>query len=251
MKKFKMRKIRKIGIVALITTVLLSLFVLVAYADEEDVPQHTSCVGEYFEWLNNCRSHPKNNETCTYVAMSELMSFYDAYWHDDFVPVNYENTGIYQEYATAFYQNFHFKRENNTVENIDTDTISGKIEYRNFVTNEDNIDEYFQIYLISLGMELGYHNLSLSYGVTDAEFIELLEYYLYEKCGFEENEVDVKYMETNLSTTDADLFNTAKEQIKKGFPVIYGGYKANLNINAEWNVKDSFGGHYLIGYKLT
>ena len=53
MKKRKNKKLRKIGIVVLITAVLLSLLAVLVYADEETSPTHESCVAEHFTWVQN------------------------------------------------------------------------------------------------------------------------------------------------------------------------------------------------------
>ena len=260
MSKFK-KTLCILSIVALLT-VFIGIF---AYADEdESVPIHTDCVRDYFEWVEDedadtvagerIAHYPANPiGSCPYVSMSLLLSFYDAYWHDDFVPASYETLGEIS-ISGEISQSFHFTLENNDVYRqinfSDGTSLSDKIAYRDFIDARKG--DFFQMYLISLAMEkMNYHTLSLTYGLMDYQTIAFLEYYLYNECHFTPDQVAVRYMREGAENTKEDVFNKAKEQIQAGFPVIYGGYNVFQDDNGELSIKDGITSHYLMGYKLT
>ena len=260
MSKFK-KTLCVLSIVALLT-VFIGIF---AYADEdESVPIHTDCVRDYFEWVEDEDADTEAGEriahypanpigSCPYVSMSLLLSFYDAYWHDDFVPAGYETLGEIS-ISGEISQSFHFTLENNEVYRqinfSDGISLSDKTAYRDFIDARKG--DFFQMYLISLAMEkMNYHVLSLTYGLMDFQTIAFLEYYLYNECHFTPDQVAVRYMRAGLDTTKEDVFNKAKEQIQAGFPVIYGGYNVFQDDNGELSIKDGITSHYLMGYKLT
>lgn len=139
-----MSKLKK-TLCVLSIVVLLTVFIgIFAYADEdESVPIHTDCVRDYFEWVEDEDADTEAGEriahypanpigSCPYVSMSLLLSFYDAYWHDDFVPAGYETLGEIS-ISGEISQSFHFTLENNEVYRqinfSDGTSLSDKIAY--------------------------------------------------------------------------------------------------------------------------
>lgn len=227
---------------------------------------HESCVEEHFDFIQeeselteyDVGFYPSNPiGSCTYVAMSLLLSYYDAYWNDGFAPLCLETLGTIDKSTGEIQKEFHFKLENIDWwelyyrEDLELGTVEAQEAYQQFIY--DKWCEYFQLYLIHLGITEGYHSNELTYGFFSFEMVDFLEFYLYDVCGFTSNQVTVhRLSENSLQNTDEDLFNKAKEQIKKGFPVIYAGYMANLeNIKLFESIQDNIGGHALLAYELT
>lgn len=261
-----MKGMKKVLCFIIFSFLFLSIACVCASATEMNL--HESCVEEHFSWVQNDKynkSHYPSNDigNCAYVAMSLLLSYYDAYWHDGFIPYNYEKIGKFNELTGEILQEFHFKCENDDWNKFKADNnlnpysdnmielLEARSAYRDFIN--DKSDEYLQMYLISLAIEQGFHNLELVYGLYPYEMVNFLEYYLYDVCGFTSNQVTVhKLSEDVIQNTNDDLFNALKEHISKGFPVIYGGNKAELG-NVKWtqSIADNVGAHAMLAYALT
>ena len=70
-----------------------------------------TCLEDHFSKLNFTQSNhpatPPSNGSCMYAALSLLLTFYDSYWHPDFVPGKYEwQSGIYSSYDDALTRTF-------------------------------------------------------------------------------------------------------------------------------------------------
>ena len=136
------------------------------------------------------------------MAFSLLLSFYDAYWDDRFVPDNYETVGAINTTNGNIFRDFYFALENDDWNELkesswweeysesDEKLLAAQQAYSTFI--RDNANKYFQLYLISLGINQRLHNNDntddgLTYGLTPNEMVAFLENYLYNICGFEEN----------------------------------------------------------------
>ena len=265
-----MRKSKRVLAILLIVSVLISCVVgFYSGAEEEPFKYHTHFMQEHFgniqtqsHW-NNANLYPANDiGSCPYVSMALLLSFYDAYWNDDFVPSGYETKGTISLLSGIIGDETHFTLENSewdkyaAANGIDLSNISdanintAQQVYSDFI--DAHWDKYFQLYLIHLAKEQGFHDGELVYELTGDEMVDFLEFYLYNICGFTSNQITVNRMRENLTTTNEDLFNAAKAHIQEGFPVIYGGYEADIgNIKLLSSIGDSFSGHALLAYDLT
>ena len=262
MKKRKNKKIGKICLVILITSVLLSLLVVLAYADE-NTNTNTSCLGEHFAWVEDEGATSASDEehrmpynvrgSCPYIAMSLMLSYYDAYWDDRFVPDThyYERKGTISS-SGEISSDFHLELENDAwLEKTEAlglvrGSSEEKAEYSDFV--DEHSEEYFHLYLISLAKERNYHPFEISYGLINAEMVLFLRYYLYDICGFSEDQVSVHLM-TKANSSDDELYAKAQEQIDKGFPFMYTGLMVDVGNNDE--IETPIGAHVLLGYKYT
>ena len=206
------------------------------------------CVKDHFNRLNGTDDAPPNmNGSCTFVAMSMLLSFYDVYWNEQFVaPFDHSGDssnlefqkGYYSRSSDTLYYTFNANNEvrdwNNHVGNI-----------YDFVAN--NKDKYLQSYLIDMCNELPIID---EFGVLDYQVQDLLERYLYIKRGFTTNQVIVN-IEYAQSVGDEELIRIMKEQINSGNPVIFFGFSDDL-LPEEIDSDDVlFGGHAMIGYDVT
>ena len=263
-------KCKKILFFVITIILILSLIGIIAVASEGN--SHDSCVEEHFNYVQEISKN--NNDldglypsnpigSCPYVAMSLLLSYYDAYWDDRFVPNDYETMGLIQEESGRIWTEFHFDLENDTwwtlADNMNLDFDSEdeaeiqrrEIAYSQFI--QDNFGEFFQMYLIHLAIEEGFHDGELEYGLNDPETVDFLEYYLYDICKFNSNQVTVHLLTEDLVfNTNQDLIDTAKNLIENGTPVIYGGYSFELlSEETHESIDPSVGGHYLFGYDVT
>ena len=277
MRKVKSKKIRKISVIMLIFSVLMLLFVVLTYADE-NIQTHTSCVEEHFTWVQNEAEYPENEiGNCPFVAFSLLLSFYDAYWDDRFVPDSYEMRGEIDPFSGEITSEFYFDIENDEWErikiregltefyNYPEKIEDAQEEYSNLIRNYGG--EYFQLYLISLAKQWGYYGEDeYVYGMIESEMISFLERYLSEICGFPTGAVTVHCMGENLiSTTNEDVFNKTKEILSgnitssSGAPIMRG--KAPVIVNGlrigseDEEMNKTFwqdtGSHTFLAYGLT
>ena len=98
------------------------------YANAQEFFYHTSYVEEHIDWIqvdttfdentteddNDISSrYPENIVgSCGYVALSLLLSFYDAYWRDGFVPECYDTFGLIDDITGEISREMHFAIEN-------------------------------------------------------------------------------------------------------------------------------------------
>ena len=96
--------------------------------------------------------------------MSMLLSFYDTYWNDGFVIDKYEwDNGIYHSQDDTLTRTFSAIEEaedwNNYIDdlnlNFNDDTSSF---YRQYLIYEEKYKSYLEPYLVSLGMNLRFHD---------------------------------------------------------------------------------------------
>ena len=250
---------------------LACVFVVNSGAEEsEDVVEHVSCVTEHFDWVQNERIekeehgevktygiYPENDVgSCFYVAMSLLLSFYDAYWDDRFVPDEYETMGTVDMANGAFLTDFHLQLENfawkDIYENngLEQGTTEFKNAYSEFIDN--NADKFLQMYLISVALERGYYDWGFDYSMLAIQMVNFLEYYLYDLCGFTSDQIVVHREFVLLPSNKDELAETAVNVIGQGFPIIFCA--ADLfpsDSNSRWIEDNVFAAHVLLGYDIT
>ncbi len=237
--------VRQKIVFVIVTIIILSccVFSVSAYAVSE------KCLADHFNNLNDIDVYdgffmpPNPDGSCAYVAMSLLISFYDTYWNDRFVPNNLEwNNGVYNSSSDSLQRTF-----------IELDEASAWNDYsgsfKEFINNTNNQDTFLQPYLYSIGKSKLYHLLEPNnFGLNDQQMVNVLMDYLYNTCDFTTDEVTVNY----LMASDDVLFAKMKEQIDKGFPVMFIGKKI-----ADENAKNTSGttnegkiGHVMIAYSV-
>lgn len=177
-------------------------------------------------------SHLKENYgwnskgSCTYIAFDMLLSFYDTYWDDTFIPENYDmitmldqaqlddhvnSPGVYGE-SMALIQNKSDSEYYQVVE-----------QYANF---------YHHFKLIQIGKEqFGHYQFDTEEspcGLTFPQLQELARYYLYQEIGKTEKDVKIVTNETNVREFTISM-------IQQGIPV-------------ELRAGSATGGHAMIAY---
>ena len=216
--------------------------------------------------------YPRNIAgSCGYVALSLLLSFYDAYWRDGFVPERYDTFGIIDDVTGEISREMHFaientewkefwdeywegyKEANNLDENLEeTQTIKETIRldvYRQFAIDHSN--DYFHFYLMSIGRTLGYYD-GIDYGINGQEITELLNHYLNTICGINSTQVQVKILAEDKHTSREIIYAKMEEKVRKGFPVLYSGgnYSDNNSQKSSENENEK-SRHCLLAYKMT
>ena len=263
-----MKKTNKLLSVLLILSIFCSCLVCINANAIQTFEVHDSCVKEHFEWVQFGRFPTNVVGSCPFVTIALLLSFYDAYWHDDFLLPDYETAGTFNVNTGKIESDFHFTREDVdwnaivTQEGLDPSSEDEEDKeavwdaYSQFVV--DNSGDYLQLYLIDLAIKEGYfddinsaYDNEYLYGLNANEMVDFLEYYLYEERDFTPAQVTVNKQSAILPSGRDGMFNTAKELIESGVPVIYGA--SNINVQGvEW-ISDSIfnnSGHAMFGYDV-
>ena len=256
----------------LVLSILLSCVGLNVKAEGSAYIEHISCVNEHIEWVQSESKFPINNVgNCPFVSMSLLLSYYDAYWDDGFVPNNYETIGTIDTNNGQISEDFHLKLENNEwlmylygvdtpeelkyvdFKSVDTTSADSRRKYGQFVDN--NASDFFNLYLISLALNsnFNFYDRLNTYGLSAMQMVSFLEYYLYNIRGFSEEQVTVNKMSALLPNGRYGMFNKATELIEDGFPVIYCAGETSLDNlildDPSVHVDNVIAGHVLLGYK--
>ncbi len=240
---------KKIISTILITTMLFAGAIIVPTSAEESTTStpRASCVKDHFENLSydwDSTSVPENEEgSCTFVAMSMFFSFYDAYWHDDFVANSLEwDNGLYDSSNDRLIKTFNSNTEYNAWNDYSGTYEEYLLDYQaSFLHN----------YLISIGQTKGYvPNDDGDYGLTLDQFVDMVETYIYQIRRFDINQVEVKYSTGN----DDELFAIMENQIGLGYPVIYAGFntpEGTKMSSDNSNAQQSRVGHAMIAYDIV
>ena len=232
-----------------ILAVVLSLTMSFVYADTLSVSAETAkthpratCVEDHFSQMTKSTNYvPSNVEgSCTFVAMSMIFSFYDTYWHDDFVVNSLEwDKGVYNSHTDILSNTFTGNSERNA-------WISCSDSFTDFAL--DNQVDYLQPYLISLGQIKGYCVPEENdYALTDEELFDVMQTYLYDVRRFTTDQIEVKY----LQASDDELFQVMKTQIGNGFPVMYIGKRVveeDVELTSDDGIQKA--GHVMIAYSV-
>lgn len=198
-------------------------------------------VDDYYEgvYFSNLRGNIGNNShgSCSYVALGMLLSFYDSYWSDSFVPEQYdvEPTSDFVTYPSADFSFPSFYAESPGVSFEPPEDV-GSLSMGDYLAYVSaNSGSYFQCELISLSRSYfgseRFDGESNPLGMTFAEMLGFLAHYLYDCRGFTTSQVLVD------SCNDANLVRSyAVNKIKNGVPVILRSQSSSL------------GGHAFIAY---
>lgn len=190
----------------------------------------------YFYQLTS--NYGKNwHGSCTYVAWAMLLSYYDTYWRDDYIPEVYDKT---------------VELTNNTMSlamtspGILCESRNIALQLKNVSSAEylEGIEEYisqfFHLKLISMGNNLGFYedkNKLDSVGIYYDELWELIDYYLYDYIGFSESDIACERVATgvNIDSDDVRAFVVAK---------LYAGIPVLISMQSE----DGSSGHAMVAY---
>lgn len=271
--------LRKVITIILVASILISCFSVVASAYTTITPvtepaTYNSVAHHHFEKTPEV---PENvNGSCTYVAASMLLSFYDSYWSDAFVSENYEDSfspssGPYQDYPNGVPR---ILLENSAWENYQTSHPEGS--YADFISSDNRFNTYLHLNLISISIAAGYIELNddeddddEDYGTSLEELAEVLNIYFNSIFGvgdyylpYGESDsslaLNIHVLNYNSSESSRDtVLQIMEEQVSVGNPVILGGTKNRTNDTSSaeqtdtQNSNDMFSSHAMIAYNIT
>lgn len=198
-------------------------------------------IDDYYEgvYFSNLRENFGNNilGSCSYVSIGMILSFYDSYWSDSFIPeaCDAEPTSVFTTYPSADFSFPSFYAESPGVLFEPTSEISSLSleEYLLYASAHSNT--YFQCELISLSQsyfgEAKFEDDENPFGMTFADMLGFLGYYLYDYRSFNTSQITIS------SCNESNSVRTyAINKIKSGIPVILGFESSTL------------GGHSFIAY---
>ena len=227
----------------LITTLLFAaVFVISSGATESD--EEITCLSDHFSKLNCYHNDnfahriPVNAiGTCGQVAMSMVLSYYDFYWNDIFVPTIYDSEGNSHEMG---WREGRFNADTGIV----TETFSACLETSKWNNGDDWDDfkafaeyhenEFLHPYLVQISNGETINGfLDITTGLLGSQCADMLQEYLNRRQLGEGSGVSVHYEEgyenfVETSTKNRNtLFETMKEQINNGNPVILFGFDSD------------------------
>ncbi len=179
----------------------------------------------YFSGLTqNMGVNCKN--TCGYVALGMLLSYYDSFLNDDIIPENYDVVSTGKETNMV---------ERNNSPGIMQDEVDGdsKSPMEYFRIMESMQDISFHSKLLMIGNELKKLNLNDNeeFGSTSNEDrIEILDNYLQEKRGITSYSIDSAIdigAAPSFTQRNTIVKNFVKRNIDLGYPVVLGAVKSS------------------------
>ena len=165
---FRKRIFKKVVTFIVVFAMFLSL-IIPTYAEEST--GYTSCRDRFFRELKEYV--PENiMNSCSYVAMSMLLSYYDTCWNDNFVADEYEKTIDMAGGGQA----------NTSPINLENQIINENMTDESYISfvEEHQGDGYLHIDLIGMGIDAGYYDGLFQddeYGATIYETAHLLDEY--------------------------------------------------------------------------
>lgn len=254
--------VRTISCALSVVIAFLNLFVFSISADDTE---QVLCVTDHFSKLkynNNGsienRIPPNEIGTCTHLAMSMILSFYDFYWNDCFVPTREWPS---DEVHDMGWEKGTYNSINNTV--IETSNANPEAsawlqykqienDYREFAQATDIF--YLQSKLFSIAES---ETLTGSVGIVGMlafQVVRVLEEYLLSVgLGPEQGvEVHIEHGFPNIDNLNANrdtLFSTIKNKVQEGHPVMFLGLD-NIDAFPEIIDGDDWGiyAHAMVAY---
>ena len=211
-----------------------SIFDKFAFQNQEKIFLDNHYASFYFKNLN---ANFGNNAhgTCNYVTIGMILSFYDTYWNDNFIPdvydmkTNFEST--IQNLADFEFQPFGIEspgivfESNNLVSNLSMG------QYYDVINQYSN--QYFHLKLLQLSQsyfgKIKFDQSTESLGMTYSEMIGFIYYYLYDYLSMTTSDVQIN----SENTSDEEVKEFTIFKIENGIPVI-------LHANKQGNHAHSF-----------
>lgn len=168
----------------------------------------------YFSNLNN--NFPYNIKgSCSYVSVSMLLSFYDTYWNDNFIPDKYESTSeVVENKVLNLTDSPGVKNEkdiNILKDNYsNTEVLSMAIDYH---------DTILQMDLLSLGIiKYDIYDSSSIYSCATllSTMVDITYDYFLKSTSLTNNDINIIYDSSNSN----QMRNTIVNKVKQGIPVV-------------------------------
>ena len=177
--------------------------------------QHTydNYLEAYYWGLTENFAHNANN-SCGYVALAMILSYYDTFLNDNIIPDSYDVASTGNSYIMT-------DRNNSPGISYDYFTANQKSTTQNFYnTLEDIQDESLYAKLLLIGYELGYWDLNTSVdnlGVTDyTERASIMQEY-FDDVGYDNYSIS---RISNITASESEIIDFVKSNIDSGYPVL-------------------------------
>ena len=250
-----MKKIVKLLVSLLMVLSLTFCFVIQSFAFDYQFSHtqgyyyHTNIASAYF--THNQTFGDNHANSCTFIAIQMLLSYYDSFWSDDFISIDYEDS-----------DSGRIAILNNTVEFSDSPGTKKELfyeegdlpysDYDGFI--ENCYDSDFQLYLMHLAKQEGFidgsdssdgvqndndsnnnnNNNDEDFALSRTEMVDFLEFYLYNVVTVEDDEgayVNLTQQQITVHSmlnSDPDYSEEAVRTqlvnlVSSGTPVIYCG----------------------------
>lgn len=195
-----------------------------AVANTSNPPTYKTYREAYFSGLTqNMGVNCKN--TCGYVALGMLLSYYDSFLNDDIIPENYDVVSTGKETNMV---------ERNNSPGIMRDEVGGNskspMEYFRIMESIQEIS--FHSKLLMIGKKLGKLNVydDKNFGSTiNEDRVEILSAYFKERGITHYSIISAVAKDTEISFTDRDnhVKDFVKYYIDLGYPVVLGAVKSS------------------------
>ena len=189
---------------------------------------------QYFSNLE--KNFPVNSHgSCSYVAVSMLLSFYDSYWYDEFIDEDYDQIAFVNSSEGSYGLSSNVESpgvKNPTIESV---LNLSDIAYETYISSSKSYD--FQSYLIDFAYGLfddSYSDYSDSkYGLSFYQQTNLIYSYLVLDRGITTN---IFTMDNNNYYSQEEYITFLRSKIQLGIPVL---------VNVQSSI---FGNHTVIAY---
>lgn len=253
--------------------IFTSIFVLSASAEDDNEEEKIYCVSDHFDKLvynkyNPDGSHrvPENKlGSCTQLAMSMILTYYDFYWNDSFVPAIENDDGSTHEMGWDFGT---FDSSTNTVtktitayyENLEWDGgTEWNNNYRDFVDTNKNV--FLHPYLIDLSNTTTINGVVGITGLLACQVVNVLEEYFIRNSLINESAITIHFergfAQDGENNSRETLYESMKAQILQGNPVIFFGLSAGLVPDIAGKLPEEitqddiyYGGHAMVAYGI-
>ena len=193
-------------------------------------------INQFFYYsYDNYVSNTIGEGNCGISSISLLLAYYDSFWHDGFIPTQYEMPAyLVDENDTSYFSpgildNYYFNYSANNLSEEQKDN-----EVLNFVENQIDLQD-----TSFLGLLLYYSSVAGALKIDDGqemtlfshnETIALLNKYIEENTLLQ-NSVQLVHDScySNDQTLLQDLRNDVIQIVQTGIPVIVGGYRNDIS----------------------
>ena len=224
------------------------------FAEKVNTKKNTYLQTYYKNLVTNFGNNVENS--CGYVAVAMLLSYYDTILHDKIVPRRFDKPSRSDD-APNFEESPGIKYFDHP--EFHPDDPNNKITYARYkqLVNQ-NKNTYLHEALVAIGIKLGINKAPKDKLTTDFDFStdndkreKLIKYYLKHVARVEKSEYDIHSVdyvdEIAEAETEAEVLKYSRKtreyiikKIKKGYPVIIS--VAKLNENGQYE------GHAIVAY---
>lgn len=206
------------------------------------VNKQTSLVqNDYYSnyYFMNLKNNIGNNVygSCTYVAMGMLLSFYDSYWDDSFIPEAYDVTTEFQPIRQSDFDIIPLDTESPGVLFESNELVSNLSMNQYLDIVNQNSDTYFQFKLIQLAKQYfgneKFDTEAQPLGMNYSELQSFLSYYIYTFNQKSNSDVTIN----SATGTSETVRNFTVAKLLNGTPVLLRAKNS-----------DSDTGHAMIAY---